>query len=91
MEYISLWARGLITLAFLSAFLEFAVLENSMKKYLRFISGLLIIFTLIKPISSLRNVEIELPEVKTEEYREKTDDYVLKSLEDERWKTLNPE
>ena len=86
MEYVSDWAGNIITFSCIFLILEAFIPHGNMKKYLRFIAGLLIIVIILKPIFSFRDIEVELPQIKTEEYRQKTEEYIQKSLEDEKWK-----
>ncbi|OQB14174.1 MAG: Stage III sporulation protein AF (Spore_III_AF) [Firmicutes bacterium ADurb.Bin193] len=68
MEYISSWAGALITVVVLASFIELFLPSGSIKKYVSFASGLIIIILIIKPITDFKG--ISLPNIKAQTYTE---------------------
>lgn len=69
MDYISGWARGLITIVIMSSFIELILPRGDIKKYVRFASGLIIIVLIVKPLFNIKNIEIpKLEPLQQEEY-----------------------
>ena len=57
-EFLSKWARGIISVVILSGFLELLLPGDSIKKYVRLAVGLVTIVFIVTPLAQIKNVEI---------------------------------
>ncbi|MDD3766866.1 MAG: stage III sporulation protein AF [Eubacteriales bacterium] len=58
MEFLSKWARGIISIVILSGFLELLLPGDSIKKYVRLSVGIITITFMITPLAQIKNIEL---------------------------------
>jgi len=59
-QFLRSWATNVVTVAIFVTFLEILLPSNSMKRYIRMIIGLLIIYVIINPFINLINKDINI-------------------------------
>lgn len=69
-DFISVWVQKIIYTIIFINFLEILIPNNSMKKYVKVITGLLIILVIISPITKLLNGGIEIEDVLSKNFIE---------------------
>lgn len=90
MEFLSQWARGIISIVILSAFLELLLPKGTTQKYVKLAMGLIIIIFMITPLTKIRKVELpKTLEVSYEDYASlNIQDTYIKRLEEKVEETL---
>lgn len=91
-EFLSSWAQGIIVAVIIATLIEMILPNSSSKKYVKFVIGMYILFTIVSPIiKKLGGKDINLNTINIEKYEQqisKSDNTISRKFEDNNTRSI---